>query len=141
MSTITTPEIATMELPDTPQNKKPKNMTKKEQEVEVTYYRVKEKELLESEDRPRKELEVMKAQIEKLKVKMMRLDPKESINKRTVELEKKKLEQYSCKECVELIGLPEDTHREEFENYVVQAFEIAGVNVEKLYFHAIYQLD
>ena len=50
------------------------------------------------------------------------------------------LEQYSRKECVELIGLPEDTHGEELENSVVQAFEIAGVNVVKRDFHAIHRL-
>ena len=36
-STMTTPEVAITELPDTPQKKKPKNMAKKELEVEVTY--------------------------------------------------------------------------------------------------------
>ena len=61
--------------------------------------------------------------------------------RRTVDLEKKmaKLEQRSCRECVELIGLPEDTHGEELENSVVQAFEITKVNVNKCDFHAIHR--
>ena len=42
-------------------------MIKKELEVEVTYYRAKEKELLESVSSLRRELEVMKTQIEELK--------------------------------------------------------------------------
>ena len=50
------------------------------------------------------------------------------------------MEQYSRRECVELIGLPEDTHREELENSVVQAFKIAWVNVVKRDFHAIHRL-
>ena len=33
---------------------------------------------------------------------------------------------------MELIGLPEDTHGEELENSVVQAFEIVRVNVRQL---------
>ena len=84
----------------------------------------------------------MKAQIEELKRKRMAFDPKKYINKRTVDLEKKmaELEQYSRREYVELIGLPEDTHGEELENSVVQAFEIAGVNVVKHNFHAIHWL-
>ena len=45
---MTTPEVAIPELPDTPQKKKNKNMTKKELEVEVTYYIAKENQLLES---------------------------------------------------------------------------------------------
>ena len=42
---MTAPEVATTELHDTPQKKKPNNMTKKELQVEVTYYRVNEKVL------------------------------------------------------------------------------------------------
>ena len=41
---MTTPEVAITELPDTPQKKKTKNMTRKELEVEVTNYRAKEKD-------------------------------------------------------------------------------------------------
>ena len=139
---MTTPEVAITELPDTPQKKKPKNITKKELEVEVTYYRAKEKELLESVGSLRKELEAMKAQIEELKRERVAFDPKKNVNRRTVDLEKKmaELEQYSRRECVELIGLPEDTHGEELENSVVQVLEIAGVNVEKRDFHAIHRL-
>ena len=50
------------------------------------------------------------------------------------------LEQYYRRECVELIGLLEDTQGEELENSVVQAFKIARVNVDKREFHAIYLL-
>ena len=61
---------------------------------------------------------------------------------RTVDLEKKmaELEQYSRRKCTELISLPEDTHGKELENYVVQAFEIARVNVDKCDFHVIHWL-
>ena len=85
---MTTPEVAITELPDTPQKKKPKNMTKKEPEVEMTYYRVKEKELLESVGSLRKEIKVMKALIEELKPERVAFDPKKNINRKTVDLEK-----------------------------------------------------
>ena len=50
--------------------------------MELTYYRVKKKELLESVDSLRKDLEVMKAQIEELKGEGGEaFDPKENINK------------------------------------------------------------
>ena len=138
-STMAMPEVAIMELPDTLQKKKPKNMTKKELELQVTYYRAKKKELLESVGSIRKELEVMKAQIEELKRERVAFDSKKNVNRRTVDLEKKvaELEQYSRREYVELIGLPEDTQGEEHENPVVQPFEIAGVDVAKRHFHAI----
>ena len=70
-------------------------MTKKELEVEVTYYRAKEKELLESVGSLRKELEVIKDQTEELKRERMAFDPKKDINKRTVDLKMTELEQYS----------------------------------------------
>ena len=62
--------------------------------------------------------------------------------RRTVDLEKKmaELERYSRRECVELIGLPEDSQGREPENSVVQVFEIARVNVDKRDFHAIHRL-
>ena len=108
----------------------------------MTYYRAKEKELLESVSSLRSELEVMKAQIEELKRERMAFDRKKDDSKRTVDLEKKvtELEQYTRRECVELIGPPEDTHGEGLENSVVQAFEIAGVNVVKRDFHVIHGL-
>ena len=64
-------------------------MIKKELEVEVTYYRAKEKELLESVGSLLKELQVMKAQIEELKRERIAFDPRKNINKRTLDLEKK----------------------------------------------------
>ena len=70
-------------------------MTKKELGVQVTYYRVKEKELLESVGSLRKELEVIKDQTEELKRERMAFDPKKDINKRTVDLKMTELEQYS----------------------------------------------
>ena len=133
-------EVAKTELPDIPQN--PKNMSKKELEVEVKYYRAKEKELLESVGSLQQESEVMKTQIEELKRENIKFDSKKNIDKRTVDLEKKMtLEQYSHRESVELIELPEDTHGEELENSEGQAFEVAGVNVKKRNFCTIHWLS
>ena len=64
---MATREVAITELRDIPQKKKTKNMTKKELDVEVTYYIAKENQLLESVGSLRQELEVLKAQIEELK--------------------------------------------------------------------------
>ena len=125
---MATPEVAITQLPDTLQKKNPKNMTTKQLEVEVPYNRAKEKELLENVGSLWKELEIMKAQIEELNQEMMAFDPKKNNNKRTVDLKKEmaELEECSRRECVELIGFPEDIHWEELGNYVVQVFEIPG---------------
>ena len=74
------------------QRKKTIIIAKKALEVKVTYCRAKEKELLENVGSLRKELEVMKAQIEELKRERMAFDPKKDIHKRTVNLEKKMAE-------------------------------------------------
>ena len=50
------------------------------------------------------------------------------------------LEQYSLRECAELIGFPEDTLGEKLENYVVEASEISKGNVEKRNLHTIHRL-
>ena len=94
----------------------------------MPYNRVKEKELLENVGSLWKELEIMKAQIEELNQETMAFDPKKNNNKRTVDLKKEmvELEQCSRRECVELIGFPEDIHWEELGNYVVQVLEISG---------------
>ena len=125
---MATPEVAITQLPDTLQKKNPKNMTTKQLEVEVPYNRVKEKELLENVGSLWKELEIMKAQIEELNQETMAFDPKKNSNERTVDLKKEmvELEQCSRRECVELIGFPEDIHWEELGNYVVQVLEISG---------------
>ena len=56
----------------------------------MKYYGAKEKELLESAGSLRKELDIMKAQIEELNRKRIAFDPKKDINKRTVEEKKRK---------------------------------------------------
>lgn len=68
--------------------------------------------------------------------------PNKDIEQRTINLEKRmaEQEQYSRRECIELVGLPEDTNGEELEDLVVQTFETAGVHVRKRDFHAIHRL-
>ena len=118
-------------------------MTKKEIEMELTYYRVKKKELLESVDSLRKDLEVMKAQIEELKGEGGRhLIPRKILTKNCRPVKDNGLVgtvffQRICRTN----RLSEDTHGGELENSVMQALKIARVNNEKFKFHTIHQLD
>ena len=57
------------------------------------------------------------------------------LEKRTV-----KQEQYSRRECAELVGLPENINGEDLEDLFVEAFEVVGVKVKKRDFHAIHRL-
>ena len=43
----------------------------------------------------------------------------------------------TLRECVELVGLPENTNSEDLEDLVVKASEVAGVTEKKRDFHEI----
>ena len=49
-------------------------------------------------------------------------------------------EQYSRRETVELVGLPDNTNDGELEDAVIKIFEEPGVKVTKRSFHAIHRL-
>ena len=65
-----------------------------------------------------------------------------SILLRTIHIEKRlaEQEQYTRRECVELVGLPENIDGGDLENAVIDAFEEAGVRLEKRDFHAVHRL-
>ena len=46
----------------------------------------------------------------------------------------------TLRECVELVGLPENTNSEDLEDLVVKASEVADVTEKKLDFHEIHRL-
>ena len=48
--------------------------------------------------------------------------------------------QYSRRECVELVGLLNNIDGEELKNAVVKAFQVAGINIGRRNFHAVYTL-
>ena len=49
-------------------------------------------------------------------------------------------EQYSRRETVELVGLPDSTNDAELEDAVIKTCEEAGLKVTKRSFHAIHRL-
>ena len=66
----------------------------------------------------------------------------ETIQENKIDMERRltSLEQYSHRECVELVGLPADLKDDLLEDAVVDAFAVAGVRVQKRDFHAIHRL-
>ena len=68
--------------------------------------------------------------------------PQFHYRKQIVEIEKRLSgqEQYTRRECVELVGLPTELHGDELEDYVGEVFQTAGVEVIKRSFHAIHRL-
>ena len=49
-------------------------------------------------------------------------------------------EQYTRRECVELVGLPTELHGDQLEDHVVDVFRTAGVEVNKRSYHVIHRL-
>ena len=49
-------------------------------------------------------------------------------------------EQYSRRECLELMGLPNNIAKDKLENAVVKTFQVAGINVGRRNFHAVHRL-
>ena len=87
----------------------------------------------------------LKARDEKLKLLTERIDALEgsqSVLKRIERLERDgyRSQQYSRRETVELVGLPEDLDGGKLEAKVVEVFEHAGVPVSPQSFHAIHYL-
>ena len=68
--------------------------------------------------------------------------PSRGLDKRVIGLEKRtaEQEQYSRRECMELVGLPENVSSEDLEELVVEVIKVANVKVKKWDFHAIYCL-
>ena len=68
--------------------------------------------------------------------------PHEGMESRTIAIEKRlaEQEQYSRRECIEIVGLPQDANRGELEDLVVETFDTAGVQVKRRDFHAIHLL-
>ena len=64
------------------------------------------------------------------------------MEKRLEELEGRmsEQEQYSRRECIELVGLPSDLNGEDLENAVINMFETSGINIGKRNFHAVHRL-
>ena len=47
---------------------------------------------------------------------------------------------YSCRECIDLVGLPNNINREELENAVVKTFQVTRINIGRQNFHVVHRL-
>ena len=109
-----------------------RNQYRKEETFQVTIDELKKeihelKERLETISEPRRE---------------GNYDPTKNLDKRIVNIERRMndQEQYSRRECIELVGLPDETNGEDLEDMVVKSFKTAGVNVTQRDFHAIHRM-
>lgn len=132
--------------PTSPQTtrKKVSNMSKTELAAEVKQHRTNEEKYLSALNEMKKEIGELKDSLEELRSGRSEncYNPQRNLEKRLEELERRmsEQEQYSRRECIELVGLPSDLNGEELENAVVNTFEIAGINIGKRNFHAVHRL-
>ena len=132
--------------PTSPQTtrKKVSNMSKTELAAEVKQHRSNEEKYLSALNEMKKEIGELKDSLEELRSGRSEncYNPQRNLEKRLEELERRmsEQEQYSRRECIELVGLPSDLNGEELENAVINTFETAGIDIGKRNFHAVHRL-
>ena len=134
-------------MADATPRKKISKMNKDELTVEVKEHRTNEQKYHSAIN----ELEEMKKEFNELKESFKELkgkkndtafSPKTNLEERLIEIERRmsEQEQYSRRECIELVGLPNNISGEELENAVIDTFQIAGINIGRRNFHAVHRL-
>ena len=120
------------------------NMSKTELAAEVKQHRSNEEKYFSVLNKMREEIGELKDCLEELRSGRSEncYNPQRNLEKRLEELERRmsEQEQYSRRECIELVGLPSDLNGEELENAVINTFETAGINIGKRNFHAVHRL-
>ena len=130
--------------PTTPQGNRKKidKMNKTELQEEVKIHRKNEAQYKENLTNLRKEINEIKEEQKELRLLKEKYSPPDNLTTRMIAIEKRiaEQEQYSRRETVELVGLPDNTNDGELEDAVIKTFEEAGVKVTKRSFHAIHRL-
>ena len=109
-------------------------------------------ELIEVVKQHRTNEELLRLEIQELRKEILQIketvkeikefNPQRGIEKRLISIERRiaEQEQYSRRECIEIVGLPQNINGEDLENRVVETFDTAGVKVRRRDFHAIHRL-
>ena len=115
-------------------------MNKTELTAEVNFHRHKEVALKDCIEQLQKEIREMRGELNNIRSER---NSRDKFMERAVETEKRltEQEQYSRRECVELVGLSEDIHSEDFDAGVLDAFDVAGIKLKKRDLHAIHRLQ
>ena len=114
-------------------------MNKTELTEEVNFHRHKEVALKDCIEQLQKEIREMRGELNNIRSER---NSRDKFMERAVETEKRltEQEQYSRRECVELVGLSEDIHSEDLDAGVLDAFDVAGIKLKKQDLHAIHRL-
>ena len=132
----------------TPQStrKKISNMSKNELAAELEEHRAHEAKYhsaISELQELKKEVSELKESLNELKSsKETNCNPQTNLEERLTEIERRmsEQEQYSRRECIELVGLPNNINGEELKNAVIKTFQVAGINIGRRNFHAVHRL-
>ena len=122
--------------------KKIDKMNKTELREEVKIHRKNEAQYKENLTNLRKKINEIKKELKQLRLLKEKYSPQDNLTTRMIAIEKRiaEQEQYSRRETVELVGLPENANDGKLEEAVIKTFKEAGVKVTKRSFHAIHRL-
>ena len=111
---------------------------KKDELIQLVKQHRTNEEMLRQIEELRDEIKTIKEMLKE----MTTFNPHRNINRRMIDIERRlaEQEQYTRRECVEIVGLPQDINGEDLENHVVKTFDAAGVQVTRRSFHAIHRL-
>ena len=106
------------------------------------YNKLNKKELINLLVDKDKTLKSLQDRIEKIELQLSSNSNLSKVTERMVRIERSgyQHQQYSRRETVELVGLPDNLENEALEKKVVEIFEHAGVSVKVRDFHAIHRL-
>ena len=105
------------------------------------YNKMNKKELIDLLIKKDQTVQSLQAQINKINEHLKESDVSKVLNRvNNIERSTYQQQQYSRRETIELVGLPENIDGAELEKKVIEVFEHAGVKVEERDFHAIHRL-
>ena len=129
--------------PNSPSKRKQiDKMNKPELMEEVRYHRQKEEEYENLIKELKHDVKGIKDELNEIKSGKGSTSATDDFETRLKQMERRlaEQEQYIRRECVDIVGLPENLKGEELEAAVLNVFEVAGVPMEKRDFHAIHRL-
>ena len=117
-------------------------MNKPELMEEARYHRQKEEEYENLIKEIKHDAKGIKDELNEIKSGRGSTSARDDFETRLIQIEQRlaEQEQYTRRECVDIVGLPENLKGEELEAAVLNVFEVAGVPMEKRDFHAIHKL-
>ena len=100
------------------------------------------KGLLSQVEKMSQDLSIIKRTIEEKQNETVAWQIDEYLEDRIIDLEKRltSSEQYSRRECIELVNIPDDINQDALENKVIDIFHVTGTNVTSRDFHAVHRL-